>query len=79
MATRNPKLLFISAILSSIVVGLFLASLNAIIFWLIWTHFGIGAKFAYGLPAVYLTPSLLECIGLFAIITILAGLMPKFK
>ncbi len=34
-------------------------------FWLCWTVFGIGTKFFYWLPPVYLAPGFWECVGFF--------------
>lgn len=47
-------------------------------FWIVWTLCGIGAKFFYFLPAVYLHPGFWECVGVFMVLGVLNGFVPKF-
>ncbi len=49
---------------------IFKASL-ALPFWLMWTVFGLGAKFFYFLPPVYHAPGFWELLGLFIAVPIL--------
>lgn len=42
-------------------------------FWVVWTYFGIGAKYFYWLPAVYQRIPFWECVGLFIAISIIKG------
>jgi hypothetical protein len=48
----------------------FMASL-AVPFWFIWTVCGIGATYAYWLPAVYLAPGFWHCVGVFIVVSII--------
>lgn len=51
----------------------------AVPFWLIWTVFGIGEKYAYWLPAVYLHPGFWDCVGVFVVTSIIRFIfVPKF-
>lgn len=55
----------------------FVASLS-VPFWFIWTVCGIGATYAYFLPAVYLAPGFWHCVGVFIVVGILkAVFMPR--
>lgn len=48
-------------------------------FWIAWSYFGLGAKFFYFVPEVYQTPSLLEVMGVFAIVSVLKSIfLPSF-
>ena len=40
-------------------------------FWLIWTVWGVGQKYFYFLPEVYLTPGFWNCVGVFIVVGIL--------
>lgn len=48
----------------------------AIPFWIIWTLLGIGAKFFYFLPAVFIAPGFWSIVGLFICIGILVQFSP---
>lgn len=51
----------------------------ALPFWIVWTLYGIGAKYAYWLPEVYLNPGFWECVGIFMAMSIIkAVFVPKF-
>ncbi len=43
----------------------------AVPFWAIWTHWGLGQKYFYFLPDIYLSIPFWHCVGLFIIISIL--------
>jgi hypothetical protein len=43
----------------------------AVPFWIIWTNFGVGEKFFYFLPQVYIAPGFWECVGVFIVFPIL--------
>lgn len=43
----------------------------AIPFWIIWTNYSIGAKFAYWLPPVYQAPGFWETVGVFMVVSII--------
>jgi hypothetical protein len=48
-------------------------------FWIIWTGFGIGEKYFYFLPPVYLRPGFWDCVGVFIVVPILKGIfVPRF-
>ena len=50
----------------------------AVPFWFIWTKFGMGEKYFYFLPEVYLHPSFWNCVGVFIVMPILKSmLIPK--
>jgi len=52
---------------------------SSIPFWIIWTHFGLGSRYAYWLPEVYQSIPFWHCVGLFIVISILkSSLTPKF-
>jgi hypothetical protein len=51
--------------------SLFFAASLAVPFWFIWTVCGIGATYAYWLPAVYLAPGFWICVGLFIVASII--------
>lgn len=40
-------------------------------FWIIWTVGGIGEKYFYFLPEVYLRPTFWNCVGVFIVVPIL--------
>jgi len=48
-------------------------------FWIFWTNCGIGQKFFYWLPAVYLKLGFWECVGFFICFGIVKSLItPTF-
>lgn len=48
-------------------------------FWVCWTWLGIGQKYFYRLPEVYLTIGFWDCVSLFIVISILKGVLtPQF-
>ena len=47
----------------------------AVPFWIIWTNYGIGRKFFYFLPEVYLSPGFWECVGIFIVAPIVKKLI----
>ena len=48
-------------------------------FWLFWSAGGIGTKFFFFLPQVYLTPGFWDCVGFFICAGILKStLTPSF-
>jgi hypothetical protein len=50
----------------------------AIPFWICWTYMGIGEKYFYFIPEVYLNIPFWNCVGLFIVIKILYGtLIPR--
>ena len=50
----------------------------AVPFWFIWTLCGIGDRFFYWLPPVYLRPGFWDCVGIFIVVPILHWLVvPK--
>lgn len=60
------------------VISLILTASLAVPFWFIWTVMGVGATFAYWLPAVYLAPGFWQCVGVFIVVGILkAVFMPR--
>lgn len=60
------------------VISLVLMASLAVPFWFIWTVCGIGATYAYFLPAVYLAPGFWHCVGVFIVVGILkAVFVPK--
>lgn len=65
------SVVFLAAIVSALVA--------MVPFWLIWTVCGIGATYAYWLPEVYLRPSLLDCIGLFVVLTIIRTILVPMR
>ncbi len=51
----------------------------AIPFWVIWTVYGLGARYFYFLPQVYLNVPFWHCVGLFMILPILKTMVvPNF-
>ena len=44
-------------------------------FWIVWSYFGIGAKYFYWLPPVYQAISFWNCVGLFICISILKAVL----
>jgi hypothetical protein len=57
---------------------LFAASI-AVPFWYIWTACGIGEKYAYWLPEVYLHPAFWDCVGVFIVVNIIKDIfLPNF-
>lgn len=59
--------------------SLFFTTSTAVPFWVIWTACGIGQKYFYWLPEVYLSPPFWHCVGLFMVIGILKRvLVPSF-
>lgn len=55
----------------------FSASLS-VPFWFCWTRCGLGAKYFYWLPDIYLHIPFWNCVGLFIVISILKNaLTPK--
>lgn len=51
----------------------------AVPFWLIWSVAGLGSKYFYFLPQVYLQLPFWHCVGLFMILPILkAMVVPSF-
>lgn len=57
----------------------FFAISLAVPFWLIWTVFGIGERYAYWLPAVYLSPGFWDCVGVFIVMGIIKTIfVPSF-
>jgi hypothetical protein len=53
------------------VLSLFFNASMAVPFWFVWTYYGVGAKYFYFLPAVYLTPGFWACVGVFIVMSIL--------
>ncbi len=52
----------------------------AIPFWIVWTVCGVGERFFYFLPKVYLSIGFWNCVGLFIAIGILkCVLVPTFS
>lgn len=43
----------------------------AIPFWFIWTVCGIGERYAYWLPTIYLHPGFWDCVGIFISMSII--------
>lgn len=52
-------------------VSAFFAASLAVPFWIIWTVCGIGEKYAYWLPPVYLNPGFWDCVGVFMVMGII--------
>ncbi len=51
----------------------------ALPFWLIWSVLGIGKKFFYFLPQVYLDTGFWETVGVFVVVPIVYSIfIPKF-
>ena len=46
----------------------------AIPFYVVWTGFGIGAKFFPFLPPQFLAPGFWECVGVFIVVPIAYGI-----
>ncbi|HAW81720.1 MAG TPA: hypothetical protein DCX27_19680 [Balneola sp.] len=54
-------------------------SSTAVPFWIAWTRCGIGEKYFYFLPEVYLHPGFWDCVGVFMCVFILKKVLtPKF-
>lgn len=49
---------------------------TAIPFWFVWTVLGIGEKFFYFLPELYLSIGFWETVGLFMVLSILKMFSP---
>ena len=47
----------------------------AVPFWLLYTKFGIGAKFFYFLPPVYQAIGFFDCVWLFVCLSILKSVL----
>lgn len=59
--------------------SLFFAASLAVPFWLIWTCAGIGERYFYWLPQVYLSVPFWHCVGLFIVCDIIKqSFIPKF-
>jgi hypothetical protein len=60
--------------------GLMFAVFSAVPFWFLWTYCGLGQRYFYFLPAVYIDMGFWNIVGLFLVISILRSrLMPDFS
>lgn len=64
------------------IVGAFVATtkitIDAWVFWIIWTHYGLGKVYAYWLPPIFQSIPFWHCVGLFMAISIVKSiLMPS--
>ena len=57
--------------------GLVQAALSAAVFWFFWTYMLIGEKYFNFFPDQYMHPSIIDCIGIFVILTMVFGLIAK--
>ncbi len=48
----------------------------AVPFWIVWTKLGVGAKFFYFLPEIYLEAGFWETVGVFIVLGILKEFSP---
>lgn len=51
----------------------------AVPFWLVWTVFGIGAKYFRFLPWYWASIPFFDCVGIFIILGIVKALLPKLE
>ena len=66
---------FITAI-STLILAVAFALVETIIFWITWCLCGLGEKFFYFAPEVFLNPGFFEIFGLFIIFNILKSFSP---
>lgn len=45
-------------------------------FWIVWMLCGIGAKYFYWLPDIYLRPGFWDCVGVFICLGVLGAFSP---
>ena len=53
------------------IIDFILKTSMAVPFYTVWTMFGMGAKYFSFLPAVYLSPSFWDCVGVFIVVAII--------